>query len=967
MPTASASSLTPYDLEHIAKTLGKASSSGQGYICLCPAHDDHNPSLSLSLGDNGKLLAHCFSGCSFEEILTGIRNRKLLPHQFNGSTKYNQKEKRPKPTVVKSNNYQKDYTPLIPVPKEAPPFTERMCDGYSKKFGCKPSAFYRYQTQEAEIAQYMVRWDGIVQDDGTTRKETRPYTYAQDKAGHQEWIPLGMPSPYPPYNLPEILKRANDPILVVEGEKTVEKIKDVFPDYIVTTTLFGAKSPQKTDWSFAHDRSIIICPDFDEAGQQYGDRVCTLCKEAGAKSVQYLPVQDVAKNFLGIAELEKGYDLADAVEDSLKDVLHHTSLETLIVPYLTQLDIESQSLPKNFRFDDKRNIEYRTIEKNKITKEWEEVWKFLCSYMVVTHYMRDGKSNEWARILKILDKDGVQKEFRMPMSLLAGDGNILKEKLLSMGVLINFAATHTLKNYIALSNPKARARAFDKTGWDDHCYILSENKIYRHEDQNSKRQERLILNIEGYSSVFEQKGTLEDWQQTLGLYANGNSRLQFAILAALAAPLLKFVDEENFGIHYFGSSSIGKSITLQIASSIWGKKVHTWRTTDNAAESLARGSNDSLLILDELSQVNADAADAMAYMLGNGAGKARANKKGEAKRISNFTLIFLSSGEVLLQSKISESKNHKKIKGGQTVRFIEIPADAEKGFGVFENLHGFESPGKFADTLKELSTQYQGTLIDAWLSFLTNNREITIREIKDLRKQWLHTYPIANADGQVERVRSKLALLAAVGEYAIKQGFLPWELNSCFYVCEKIFKSWLLQRGGTDSHEALEVENRLIRFMEAHGSSRFEHVQSKIEKDFWKEINNPHNQGVYETKQTIEPLKTHTIYNRVGFRLWGDISEEAKQSLSQDPTSNPEGIVWHYYFLQESFEQEILQGLNKKIILPILAQKGLIFSFIEKTKDAKDKVRYTQNIRIPGYGQQRLYQIGDKIYKEDFE
>lgn len=47
----------------------KAKRSGQGYIDICPAHEDKNPSLSITETKDGKLLLHCFSGCTFEEII----------------------------------------------------------------------------------------------------------------------------------------------------------------------------------------------------------------------------------------------------------------------------------------------------------------------------------------------------------------------------------------------------------------------------------------------------------------------------------------------------------------------------------------------------------------------------------------------------------------------------------------------------------------------------------------------------------------------------------------------------------------------------------------------------------------------------------------------------------------------------------------------------------------------------------
>ena len=41
--------------------------SGDGYIARCPAHEDHNPSLSIKEA-GGKILLHCFTGCRTEDI-----------------------------------------------------------------------------------------------------------------------------------------------------------------------------------------------------------------------------------------------------------------------------------------------------------------------------------------------------------------------------------------------------------------------------------------------------------------------------------------------------------------------------------------------------------------------------------------------------------------------------------------------------------------------------------------------------------------------------------------------------------------------------------------------------------------------------------------------------------------------------------------------------------------------------------
>lgn len=60
----------------------KAKRCGSGWIDVCPAHDDHSPSLSINRGADGKLLLHCFTGCSFEDIVaaTGLARLSIATH-----------------------------------------------------------------------------------------------------------------------------------------------------------------------------------------------------------------------------------------------------------------------------------------------------------------------------------------------------------------------------------------------------------------------------------------------------------------------------------------------------------------------------------------------------------------------------------------------------------------------------------------------------------------------------------------------------------------------------------------------------------------------------------------------------------------------------------------------------------------------------------------------------------------------
>jgi hypothetical protein len=60
-------------LESIRLKTGKApTKSGDSYSSCCPAHDDHNPSLSITEGDDDKILLHCFAGCDVQRICESL-------------------------------------------------------------------------------------------------------------------------------------------------------------------------------------------------------------------------------------------------------------------------------------------------------------------------------------------------------------------------------------------------------------------------------------------------------------------------------------------------------------------------------------------------------------------------------------------------------------------------------------------------------------------------------------------------------------------------------------------------------------------------------------------------------------------------------------------------------------------------------------------------------------------------------
>lgn len=60
------------NLESILSRLSKVRGRNGNWIACCPAHEDRSPSMTIRETPDGKILMHCFSGCSISEIANAI-------------------------------------------------------------------------------------------------------------------------------------------------------------------------------------------------------------------------------------------------------------------------------------------------------------------------------------------------------------------------------------------------------------------------------------------------------------------------------------------------------------------------------------------------------------------------------------------------------------------------------------------------------------------------------------------------------------------------------------------------------------------------------------------------------------------------------------------------------------------------------------------------------------------------------
>lgn len=382
-----------------------------------------------------------------------------------------------------------DKIPVVPVPSDAPPPETFRHPQYGA-----PTKVWRYTDALDRILFAMARFD-FLDGDSKPAKDILPLTFCDIGKGRRAWRAKGIVGPRPLYRLPDITARADAVLIVAEGEKASDAAAILFPDMVATTPPHGAKSPHKADWTPVAGRTVIIATDNDEAGRLFGDKVCELVRAAGATTVLHLPPdrlgswvwRDGGKR-LRNGIIPPGWDIADAIDDgwTADAVAALKSDPAFLPPYGDAEERETLRRVEAGEPEELARWPFRIvkngIEKRVDTPDKSGVinsdWRWFCSRLEVIAETRSADGEEWGRLLRIIDRDGLVKEWAMPMSMLAGDGTAYRERLLSLGVEIapSRFAKEALHEYISTARPDQKARCVSRIGWQSRFYIgLNEN------------------------------------------------------------------------------------------------------------------------------------------------------------------------------------------------------------------------------------------------------------------------------------------------------------------------------------------------------------------------------------------------------------------------------------------------------------------------------------------------------------
>ena len=256
--------MTP--VKRVLAKLPSAKKSGKGWLACCPAHDDRNPSLSVSEGDDGTALLKCHTGCTMAAILAAVdlTPRDLFPDKADATPNRNAK---PQPNAPTGRLF------------------ASACDAVAEleRIHGKRSAMWTYHDAAANPVGLVVRWD---RSEG--KKDIRPVSRHADG-----WRVGAMPNPRTLYGLPELETAKR--VIVTEGEKAADAARSL--GFVATTSAGGSQAAEKSNWQPLAGKEVWILPDHDAPGRKYADTVAaTLVRLHPAMLVKVLELPNLPES-----------------------------------------------------------------------------------------------------------------------------------------------------------------------------------------------------------------------------------------------------------------------------------------------------------------------------------------------------------------------------------------------------------------------------------------------------------------------------------------------------------------------------------------------------------------------------------------------------------------------------------------------------------------------------------------------
>ena len=312
-------------------------------------------------------------------------------------------------------------------------------------------------------------------------------------------------------------------------------------------------------------------------------------------------------------------------------------------------------------------------------------------------------------------KDGRWREVTVDNGTVLNKNSITQ--LADRGILVTSESAKDLVRYmsdvISLNAQEIPLyRSIGRLGWIEGDFIPYNESVKYDGDIDFKS---IYDNVRAH-------GDFVDWlEHVTELRKDINIRLMLA--ASFASPLIERVGALPFILHLWGTTGFGKTVSLMVASSIWGNPemgclTRTMNMTANAMARTACFLYNIPFCADELQQIktNWGTYDALVMYLTEGIDRGRAKAKGGVEQTKTWRNSFIFTGEEPITKGVSG--------GGVKNRVIEIECDSK-----------IIKDGNYTANLVKANYGYAGKLFIAHLrDLIDTDKQSIVDEYKELFK-----------------------------------------------------------------------------------------------------------------------------------------------------------------------------------------------------------------------------------------
>lgn len=311
-------------------------------------------------------------------------------------------------------------------------------------------------------------------------------------------------------------------------------------------------------------------------------------------------------------------------------------------------------------------------------------------------------------------RDGIWREITVPKVEIATARAITN--LSRFGIQVTSENARLLVKYLA-----------DLESWNSDIIEVqhSTGKLGWHDDNTVFVPYDLSIQFDGenrfkslYASITE-SGDYFKWVSLMKeLRCSGRLEPRLSLAASFASVLVPLLDALPFIVDFHGQTEGGKTVTINVAASVWGNPapgnlVGNFRATDASLETRADMLNNFPMILDDTknaSQFIKDNYETLIYNLCNGKGKGRSTKDYGAARENTWKNVVICNGENPI-SEYAES-------GGAINRIIEVECS--------ENI--YQDPVRVSETVLK-NYGFAGRVFIGYI------KQKSIYELKEMQKQ----------------------------------------------------------------------------------------------------------------------------------------------------------------------------------------------------------------------------------------